>query len=80
MCFLAVQMTKSGITGLQLQGSKKVPPSPSEWVYSCFFFLTSQITDIQTSKLLHRVAVVKVEKTLLVQMVHSVGGWKNRDL
>ncbi len=26
MCFLAVQMTKSGITGLQLQGYKKVPP------------------------------------------------------
>lgn len=76
MCFLAVQMTKSGFTGLQLQGSKKKSlPHPLIGLIVQFCL---NVTINKTSKLLHPVAFVKVEKTLLVQMVHSVGECKNK--
>jgi len=40
--FVAVQKTKSDITGLQLQGSKKkVPLSPNAWVSSYEFSFLS---------------------------------------
>lgn len=41
--FVAVQMTKSDITGLQLQGSKKFPLSPNDWVSSYAFSFISII-------------------------------------
>lgn len=76
-------MTKSGITGLQLRGSE-VPFSPNGWVNSravSFFFLRCKWIQINKAwKLLHPVAVAKVEKTLLARIVHNVGGWKNKDL
>lgn len=74
--FVAVQMTKSDITGLQLQGSKKVPLSPNDWVNSYAFSVLTiiNVTNRYKYTKLHQVAVAKVKTTLLVQMVHSVGG------
>lgn len=54
MCFLAVQMTKSGITGLQLRGSE-VPFSPNGWVNSravSFFFTLQMDTDKQSVEII----------------------------